>query len=306
MKMNLPDAIAAGTRVEMNKHVLEFGKNIREFRSSNDILGDFDALRARYAEDGYLLIRRFHDRQPILDARLELLRELQDYGMLKPGAPLEDGEIAADAGSTMFKHEVAYDRLPAVLDVVNSDRLMKFFSGFLQGPARTLDFKWLRATAPGGFAGLHYDRVYMGRGTRDLYTCWIPYGDVPLEMGPLLLLLGSQDFEKVKATYGEMDVDIDKVQGSFSNDPFEVMERYGGQFVSGNFQVGDIIIFGMFLMHGSLSNTTSRYRLSSDTRYQLASEPADDRWIGENPKQHYGWNTGNLVDMDESRSKWGV
>lgn len=304
--MKLPKPIGPGTRVEMNEHVLEFGKNIREFRSSNDILEDFDALRARYAEDGYLLIRGFHDRQPVLDARLELLRELQDRGMLKPGAPLEDGEIAAGAKSTMFEHEVTYDRLPAVLDVVNSDRLIKFFSGFLQGPAMTFDFKWLRATGPSGFAGLHYDRVYMGRGTQNLHTCWMPYGDVPLEMGPLLLLLGSQDFEKVKASYGKMDVDIDKVQGSFSENPFEVMEKHGGQFASTNFQAGDIIIFGMFMMHGSLSNTTSRYRLSSDTRYQLASEPADDRWIGENPKQHYGWKTGKLVNMDTARNEWGV
>lgn len=306
MKKDLPDAILAGTRVEMNGHALEFGKNIVEFRNSNDILGDFEALRRRYAEDGYLLIRGFHDRQPVLDARLEMLRALQDRDMLNPKAPLEDGEVAAGAESTMFEHEVTHDRLPTVLDVVNSDRLIEFFSGFLQGSAMTFDFKWLRATGPGGFAGLHYDRVYMGRGTANLHTCWMPYGDVPLEMGPLLLLLGSQNFEKVKASYGEMDVDIDKVQGSFSEDPCEVMEKHGGQFASSNFQVGDIIIFGTFMMHGSLSNTTSRYRLSSDTRYQLSSEPADERWIGENPKQHYGWKTGTLVNMNTARNEWGV
>jgi hypothetical protein len=39
----------------------------------------------------------------------------------------------------------------------------------------------------------------------------------------------------------------------------------------------------MNLVHASLDNQTDRIRLSSDTRYQRASEPADDRWIGPNP-----------------------
>ena len=33
-------------------------------------------------------------------------------------------------------------------------------------------------------------------------------------------------------------------------------------------------------------NTTRTIRLSSDTRYQLASEPVDERWIGEHPIAH--------------------
>jgi hypothetical protein len=39
----------------------------------------------------------------------------------------------------------------------------------------------------------------------------------------------------------------------------------------------------MFTMHGSLTNTSNRYRLSCDTRYQRADEPVDERWVGENP-----------------------
>ena len=44
----------------------------------------------------------------------------------------------------------------------------------------------------------------------------------------------------------------------------------------------------MFMLHGSLDNRSKlgRVRLSSDARYQLASDPIDERWVGENPVAH--------------------
>jgi hypothetical protein len=45
-------------------------------------------------------------------------------------------------------------------------------------------------------------------------------------------------------------------------------------------------MFNMTLVHGSLDNHTDRFRLSTDTRYQLTAEPADERWVGEKPPGH--------------------
>ena len=39
------------------------------------------------------------------------------------------------------------------------------------------------------------DNVYMGRGTQDLLTMWIPLGDVSLDMGCLALVPGSHKQE---------------------------------------------------------------------------------------------------------------
>ena len=50
--------------------------------------------------------------------------------------------------------------------------------------------------------------------------------------------------------------------------------------------MGDLLVFSMFTMHASTDNHTRRIRLSSDTRYQLAGEPVDERWIGEDPPAH--------------------
>jgi hypothetical protein len=35
-----------------------------------------------------------------------------------------------------------------------------------------------------------------------------------------------------------------------------------------------------------MDNRSNRLRLSSDSRYQLAAEPVDERWVGEDPPGH--------------------
>jgi hypothetical protein len=47
-----------------------------------------------------------------------------------------------------------------------------------------------------------------------------------------------------------------------------------------------VLVFGMYTVHAAIDNQTHCYRLSSDTRYQLASEPVDDRWAGPTPAGH--------------------
>ena len=146
----------------------------------------------------------------------------------------------------------------------------------------------------------------MGRGTKNLLTVWTPLSDISFDMAPLLVLVGSHRFDVLKETYGKMDVDRDHVTGSFSYDPIELVDRYGGQWQTSEFKMGDVVILSMYTMHASLDNTLNRFRLSTDTRYQRADEPVDERWIGENPKAHYAWTKGETVPMEEMRQKWGV
>ena len=58
------------------------------------------------------------------------------------------------------------------------------------------------------------------------------------------------------------------------------------RWLTTDYQLGDLLVFGMYTMHASMDNHTNRLRLSTDTRYQLASEPVDERWIGEEPIAH--------------------
>ena len=55
----------------------------------------------------------------------------------------------------------------------------------------TYAYKWLRAVGCGEFTGAHFDSVYMGRGSQDLMTAWIPLGDIDVEQGTLCVCPGT-------------------------------------------------------------------------------------------------------------------
>jgi hypothetical protein len=108
--------------------------------------------------------------------------------------------------------------------------------------------------------------------------------------------------------YWAADVDRDLVAGWLSKDPVEIVDRFGGRWSTTDFHAGDAVIFNMRILHASLANTSNRYRISADARYQLASEPFDERWIGAKPLGHYNfWKPGiALENVTVSRSRWGL
>ncbi|CAM3852153.1 phytanoyl-CoA dioxygenase family protein [Alkalicoccus chagannorensis] len=298
-------------KLQMGNAYLEMGsKYLTTLRDSNDILGDFNRLSERLAEDGYLLIRQFHNKENIQLARQALVDRLNNQGKINTDYPLIDAIAKEDVKGSFFGGVPSDENqdLAPFYELVTNEEVMDFFSHLLGEEALTLDYKWPRAVPPGGNTGAHYDIVYMGRGTKDLYTMWTPLGNVTYEQGPLAMLLGSQHFEKVKNSYGKMDVDRDHVEtGWFSNDPIELVDHFNGQWATTEFEAGDVIIFGMFMMHSSFNNDSDSFRMSADTRYQAASEATDERWVGKNPKGHYAWGKEkDLITVEEARKTWGL
>lgn len=271
-------------QVQIGKHQLEMGgPYLTELRDSSDIRKDTAALRERMKEDGYLFIRGFHSRDRIMAAREEIL------SMNTAGKKPRD----------------VYDDCPAFLNVVNHPDVMGFFSELLGGAAMTYDYKWLRQIAKGDSTGAHYDIVYMGRGTPNVLTLWTPFGDNPIELGTLAILQGSHKWDRFKETYGKSDSDRDGI-GWFTNDPIELIEKFGGQWATADFRAGDAIMFGMYTMHASTVNMTDQIRISCDTRYQLASDPVDDRWIGKKPKGHQIEQPERHKTIEQAREEWGL
>ena len=291
----------------MGQDELELGsKYLSTLRDANDLLEDMDAIHRRMDEDGYLLIRGLQKTEKIKAARQVVLDNLKTNDQLDLDQPADIGVAAPGKKGRFLGGAKQVTHTPEFLSVVESPEIMKFFEGFLDGPVLTYDYKWLRAVGPGDNTGAHYDVVYMGRGTKSLYTVWTPLGEVSYDMGPLVILVGSHQFDAVKETYGKMDVDRDHVTGHFTNEPIDMVNQYGGQWQTSEFHPGDVIIMGMYTMHGSLNNLTNRYRISTDTRYQLETEPVDERWIGKDPIAHYAWTEGETVSMEEARKQWGV
>jgi hypothetical protein len=270
-------------------------------RESNDILQDAEALRARMRQDGYLLLRGLLNRDEVLEARRNLCRQMAEAGMLDLSHDLMEA-VSKPGGDSSFNPDMAA-KSKELKKVVYEGPLMDFFARFLGGPVRHYDFTWLRTVTPGHGTPPHYDVVYMGRGTKNLYTTWTPLGDVDFNQGGLMILENSHLNERLKKTYGTKDVDTycsnskdadlyaagsKWWNGWLSANPVSLrkMKDLGGRWLSSEFRAGDVLIFSMFTIHASLDNHSNRIRLSSDTRYQLASEPVDERWVGENPAAH--------------------
>jgi ectoine hydroxylase-related dioxygenase (phytanoyl-CoA dioxygenase family) len=289
-----------------NREMEMDGKYLTELKASSNI-DDTDQLRNRMATDGYLLFRNFHDRNKVLQVRQDMLARLaQEPDRVDPSFPIIDGVVGPNPKQTLFGGTCT--DMPSLLEVSDSPKLMQFFDRFLGGETITYDYKWPRVIPPGGATGVHYDIVYMGRGTRNLYTVWTPLGDVPMEMGALALCLGSQHFDQVKKIYGSLDVERDKTKGGILTDnAFNIVDKFGGIWASTDFQAGDILIFGMFMLHHSLQNTTNRYRTSMDTRYQLRAEPIDERWVGKSPVGDFtSRKLPDKVSMETYRDKLGL
>jgi ectoine hydroxylase-related dioxygenase (phytanoyl-CoA dioxygenase family) len=267
---------------ELDKRPESFGELLR----SDSILQDTSALRKRFDEEGYLYIPGFFDRSLIQTARTEFLNRLSIYGGIDGHHPKEDaipsGQLSVPSGGMVKDNK-------ALRDVVFSEKLMAFYSRFLGGESRHYDHIWTRVVAPGHGTNPHCDLVYMGRGTHNVMTAWIPYGDVSVELGGLIVLEKSHLQQKRLRKYLELDADTYctnrnsyKYPGAqLSTNPVTLREKLGGRWLTTSFKMGDLLTFGMKTVHGSLDNSAKSYRLSSDTRYQLASEPIDPRWVGE-------------------------
>lgn len=255
-----------------------------------------DVLRDRMERDGYLLLRGLLDRDEVLTARREIFEELAKVGEVSTDHPIEQGvatgssrraEVIEDLGAFWKK----LSEWPSLRRVTHSGAMIRFFADFLGDEVRPFDFLWLRTMAVGKASGFHYDHVYMNRGTDRLFSCWTPLGDIEKREGTLLLVEGSHRFEDLIAQYRGKDVDRDRtLNGTITLDPVGLARERGVRLLSADFRAGDVLVLSMFCLHGALDNNSpeGKIRLSCDTRYQLASEPIDDRWIGESPMGHGG------------------
>lgn len=258
---------------------------------SNDLLDNPKELRSRFAADGYVFFRQLIDRDVVLRARREILLKYATAGEVDSiNYPLMDAiqsgysfldKINLRAFTESIRTGLGYEA------VVLDSALLGFLEQLLGGDIRPYDFRWPRFVRPGEGCGFHYDGPYMNRGTDKVVTTWIPLGDVNRHEGALIILEDSHKSDQLLSTYAKKDADKEKISW-FGTDPNKLRQNLGGRWLTTDFEAGDVLCFGMHMLHGALDNNSPerRCRLTSDTRYQLASEPLDERWNGPNPEAH--------------------
>jgi hypothetical protein len=287
--------------------------NLSEFHL--DPIAEMTACQRALQQEGYLYLKNFWNRTDILSVRRQLVEAMEKAALLDPS---RDPMIAIPNPSKINRTQdkrtgsatigTIVDHVPSIKKILFEGRIMDFFDRFLGGSSLHYDQIWYRSINPGLGTVPHCDIVYMGRGTQNLYTAWIPWGDIDLRMGGLMILEDSLAHQQRLSPYLHRDVDtycsnrpqpdpldLDtkndrKVwSGWLSENPVSLRERLGGRWLTAEqFKMGDLVIFSTKLVHASLDNHSDRIRISTDTRYQLASEPVDERWVGPGPLGHIG------------------
>lgn len=254
-------------------------------------------IKARYAEHGYVWLKRFLDPAEVRAFRGYVFAHLADAGLIAAGTDPRDG-IAA---SGTLRKDVADRRLMALVRSTRYEgfcvqpRLAHFMDEFLEGLSYLHKRKIMRYTLPHTttVTPAHYDLIYLRGGTTRIVTSWIPIGDVPALMGGLVYLEGSHaigvDMERefsrqaLNLTPEERISAYNKNMtegGWVSKDLPDMANRFKARWLAADFEAGDVMLHSPYMIHASTTNedAQNRIRLSTDIRFQNVEDEIDARW----------------------------
>ncbi len=269
---------------------------------SDDLLDDPLALRRRLDEDGYLYIPGYLDTDLVHQARNVLLAQLDELGMIDRAYPIADG-VAQQPWQGQPCHHLIEENAP-LQELLHQGRMIEFYERLFDFQVRYFDFTWMRVMGPGHGTAPHVDSVYMNRGTNHLLTSWTPLMEITTDIGGLTIMPGSHRLDRLKKYYeGDVDsyctnkpnrapLDVHEWigplgDGKLTQHPAQLQSKLDLPWLTAErYRPGDVLVFSIYTIHGSLDNRSNRIRLSTDTRYQRADEPADERWIGDEPIGH--------------------
>jgi hypothetical protein len=97
-------------------------------------------------------------------------------------------------------------------------------------------------------------------------------------------------------------------KATLAQDALTLARERGTRLMTRNFEAGDVVIFGMYILHGSLENHSplQRVRLSCDVRWQPADLPLDERYFGAHPSGTTGVGYAELIGAKPLTQEWHV
>ncbi|MCU1314219.1 MAG: Phytanoyl-CoA dioxygenase [Acidobacteriaceae bacterium] len=133
----------------------------------------------------------------------------------------------------------------------------------------------------------HQDFRFMD-GDPECFTVWIPLHDCPVNLGPLQVMEGSHRF----GFQPHEQTSIPEIPEG---------RALGGDWVGGQINAGDVLIFHSLTVHAASPNLSDRLRISLDCRFQnydRAFNPANLVFGGESGKSwektYTGWRSSDL------------
>jgi hypothetical protein len=267
-------------------------------------------LRERLAAEGYLLLRQIVDQTTIGAARAEVFGRLADVGEIKP--PAIDGiatgesrrrELVGDLGQ--FWRSVCCGA--AFRKATHGKQMLDLMTLLLGEPAQAHNYLFLRPGRPGLSTRLHYDLPFFSRGSDRVYTAWLALGDIPISDGPLMIAENSNRYDDLIDPIRLIDYDsTESPTVQVMGDTVQFVKDRAGRLLTTSFGPGDLVVFDMVTLHGTLDNhsPTGRVRLSCDVRWQPAKDPVDPRYCGDEPPGTTGAGYGELNGAKPLTDDW--
>ena len=267
-------------------------------------------LQSRFASEHYLYLKNVFSREEVAAVRSEVFTRLHAVGEIETAGP--DGIYTGKSrrekvpeGLGEFWRSVSQGT--ALRELSHGEQVTKLMSQLFGEPYMPHDYLFLRPAVPGRSTLLHYDHPFFARGSDRIVTVWTAYGDIPVEEGPLLVVDKSHEFTDLVQASQNVDYESSETPlVQVLQDPSELARSRGVKLKTANFNAGDIILFSMTLLHGSLDNRSEqgRVRLSSDVRWQPAKDPVDPRYMGDNPAGTTGVGYGELNGAKPLTINW--
>ncbi|MDA0834744.1 MAG: phytanoyl-CoA dioxygenase family protein [Planctomycetota bacterium] len=269
-------------------------------------------LQKQLLDDGYLFFRRLFDVEDVMAVRDEVFGRLAEVGEIKQ--PVRDGiftgtscrrERTTDLGQ--FWQSVSEG--PALRRVSHGKRAHEMMDAVFGETSRPHDYMFLRPSVVGRSTHLHYDFPFFARGSKQICTVWTPLGEIPPCDGTLVIVEGSHRFDDLIESI--IDIDYSSTyskQVSITESAVELARHRHTRLLTAHFQPGDVVIFGMTTLHGTLDNHSpiGRTRLSSDVRWQPSADPIDPRYMGPNPPGTTGAGYAELNGAKPLDVPWHV
>ncbi len=266
-------------------------RHFAPMRDSTELLGQPLALRARYLDEGYVLLRGVLDPALVRSARASYFAGFPpEY--FKAGTALADGVYSGYTPEPLRRYGVpghpahAFVRSSAFAAFADQPALADLAATILDHPVfrlrRTPLRHFDRACAMASRA--HVDQAYLSGEVSgaDTVTMWIPLGDCPIESGAVVYLSGSHRADLgAQARQHAPVTDRPDDPRPFSHDLEWAARVLGGRWLWTDFLAGDIAMHRADLLHATLDTTTDVMRLSTDLRFQRTGTPVDVRWTAD-------------------------
>jgi hypothetical protein len=237
-----------------------------ELRDASNIRDDGPALRSRIATDGYVFFRQLLDPAMVRAVGRAGLAQLQRAGWTERGpdpvvAPprlpvraVRMLDASGDPGYRRILADPGFNMIPFVSPLAGVMRRLLGPSGFCY-PLKVPRIVYPASVVPRQPGNVvHKDY----RAVQDMFTTWVPLGDVPATLGGLAVRPGSHHDARVRYR------------------PLNVLEP---GWLTVDYAPGDVLVFHCLTTHAALPNLEERMRFSAEYRWQLADQPAPRRVV---------------------------